>query len=175
MNTLTNTIKTTAALVVTLLLLAGGHNAFAQHHHHHGDRAEAKKCPKMAEGASMEDCPMTRDGHGHTTHTASATVELSVYVAAEADDVRVVEISVGPAGYEPSAIEIQAGVTTRLVFTRTAGAGCAEQVQIPDLGVEKTELPLGEAVTIEVTPEQPGTYRFACGMNMVRGTILVKE
>jgi hypothetical protein len=46
---------------------------------------------------------------------------------------------------------------------------------LPDLGVEKTDLPLGEAVTIEVTPEEAGTFRFACGMDMVRGTILVKE
>jgi hypothetical protein len=155
-----------------------GHHAHGERHHHGHEHADMEKCPMMAEGASMDECPMklhNGDGHDHSAHDAMATQTLTVAVVATTDDVPVIEIAVGPGGYEPSELELKAGVTTQLVFTRTAEGGCVGQVQIPDLGIEKTDLPLGEAVTIEVTPTEAGTFRFACGMNMVRGTILVRE
>lgn len=96
--------------------------------------------------------------HSHVTH----------------GDVQRAAITVMPRGYEPSTIILAAGVPAELVFTRPADAGCGNEVQIPDLGVEKTALPVGEAITVRFTPEEPGTYAFTCGMNMLRGTLIVE-
>lgn len=43
----------------------------------------------------------------------------------------------------------------------------------PSLGIKRA-LPLNEAVIIEITPEKGGTLEFACGMNMLRGSVVVE-
>ncbi len=91
-----------------------------------------------------------------------------------ADSVQVVEITVGPEGFQPERVELEAGIPARLIFTRTTDATCAKQVQIPAFDVEKTDLPLNEPVTIEIMPPEAGTFTFACGMDMLAGAIVVK-
>ncbi|MEM8560158.1 MAG: hypothetical protein AAGG50_20255, partial [Bacteroidota bacterium] len=56
------------------------------------------------------------------------------------DGVQVAEIEVGPRGYDPISIELQAGVPARLVFTRTIESACAEEIQAPDFAVPVTDL-----------------------------------
>ena len=41
-----------------------------------------------------------------------------------------------------------------------------------DYGI-KRELPLNESVTVEFTPRK-GEFTFACGMNMVKGKLIVE-
>lgn len=86
-----------------------------------------------------------------------------------------VEIEVTGRGFQPATVELAAGVPAELVFTRTTGSGCAAQVQIAELGVARTALPQDEPVTITINVKKPGSYTFACGMNMLKGTIVVKE
>jgi plastocyanin domain-containing protein len=93
---------------------------------------------------------------------------------AGAHDVQRAAIEVTSRGFVPETVGLVAGVPAELVFTRTTASGCAAVVHIPDLGVDRTELPQGEAVTIRFTPTEPGSYEFLCGMNMLRGTIVVK-
>ena len=38
----------------------------------------------------------------------------------------------------------------------------------------RREPPLNVPVTIEFTPDTPGEIAFACGMNMLRGTVVVQ-
>lgn len=89
--------------------------------------------------------------------------------------VHVVAIEAGAGGYDPSQIELVAGVPVRLVFTRTTTSPCLAQVMAPDFGIEPVDLPMNEAVAIEFTPETAGTFSFACGMNMVHGTVIVRS
>lgn len=89
--------------------------------------------------------------------------------------VQVVELEVGKMGYSADKIALAAGVPARLVFTRTEEGGCTHQVQIPAFGVEATDLPLNEPVAIEFTPEEAGTFTFACGMDMIQGSLLVRS
>lgn len=86
---------------------------------------------------------------------------------------QVVEIAVGEQGYEPSEIELKAGVPARLIFTRHVEGACPSQVQIPALGVAATDLPMHEPTAIEFTPDEAGTYTFVCGMDMLEGTLVV--
>lgn len=95
--------------------------------------------------------------------------------AAPEGDVQTAEITVDATGYNPSEVELEAGVPARLTFTRTGESNCIEQIRIPEYGVEKTDLPLNEPVTVTFTPEEEGSYTFVCGMDMMRGTIVVKS
>lgn len=76
-------------------------------------------------------------------------------------------------GYSPDTIVISAGKLTTINFLRTDPSPCLEEVVLGDFKIKKF-LPLNEPVTIELTPEKPGEYDFACGMNMYHGKILVK-
>ncbi len=96
-------------------------------------------------------------------------------VAAQVKDgVQVVRITASDEGYEPAAIRLRAGIPARLIFERQSGSICAAKLAIPDLGVEATELAAGEATAIEFTPVRSGRFTFACGMDMLRGALLVE-
>lgn len=91
------------------------------------------------------------------------------------DGVQVVEIEAGPMGYRPSAVALEAGVPARLVFTRTVDSACSERVKIPAFGVPETELPMNEPVAVEFTPTESGAFEFVCGMEMQRGSIMIRS
>ena len=88
-------------------------------------------------------------------------------------DVQEAKIVVGDTSFEPSRLTLRAGVPARLTFTRTSDKTCATSVVVPSLRVKK-ELPLNQPVTIEFTPGQAGEIAFACGMNMLHGTLIVR-
>ncbi|MEL6771144.1 MAG: cupredoxin domain-containing protein [Bacteroidota bacterium] len=90
------------------------------------------------------------------------------------DGVQVAEIEVSRMGYDPINVELQAGIPARLVFTRTIESACAEQIQAPDFAVAVTDLPLNESVAIEFTPDEAGSFTYMCGMDMMRGTVIVQ-
>ncbi len=90
------------------------------------------------------------------------------------DGVQVVEVTVTPAGYSVDRILLQPGVPVRLVFTRTEEGGCTQRVQIPHFGIAPTDLPLNEPTALEFTPTEGGEFTFACGMDMIKGILVVK-
>ncbi len=76
-------------------------------------------------------------------------------------------------GYSPNLIRARAGVPLRLVFDRQEAGDCTSRVVFPDLGVSRSLAPFART-TVEFTPERSGEFGFACGMNMVHGTLLVE-
>ncbi|HEY2955071.1 MAG TPA: cupredoxin domain-containing protein [Candidatus Eisenbacteria bacterium] len=76
-------------------------------------------------------------------------------------------------GYDPSVIEVEAGRPVRLLFRREETASCSDIVLIPEWGIAE-RLPVHQETAVEFTPREPGTYAFACGMNMMRGRIEVR-
>lgn len=76
-------------------------------------------------------------------------------------------------GYTPDVIVVQAGRPVRLTFTRQESAACSEQVLFPEFN-QSAQLPEGEQVTLELTPEKPGEYGFQCQMGMLRGKLIVE-
>lgn len=76
-------------------------------------------------------------------------------------------------GYTPDRIEVRQGQLVRLNFIRQETTPCTEQVIFGDFGIVR-DLPMGQRVPVELTPEEPGVYVFHCGMNMVRGQLIVK-
>jgi len=76
-------------------------------------------------------------------------------------------------GYEPATIRVRAGEPVKLVFDRRDTSSCTEEIVLPDFGIRKF-LPTGQRTTIELTPPNPGTYDFMCGMSMLHGRLVAE-
>jgi len=77
------------------------------------------------------------------------------------------------AGYEPAEVKVKRGVPVRLIFDRQETSGCSEEIVIPDFGIRKF-LPAFKKTTIELTPQEAGTFGFTCGMSMLHGRLVVE-
>lgn len=75
--------------------------------------------------------------------------------------------------YHPNVITVSAGAPVRLKFDRREATDCSNRVVLPDFDISRA-LPAFATTAIEFTPDRPGEYPFACGMNMYRGTIVVE-
>lgn len=84
-----------------------------------------------------------------------------------------VKINVSSAGFEPSQITVKKGETTKLAFFRKDGNNCASEIVFPKLNVKKT-LPAGKTTIVEIKPQESGELAFACGMDMLKGKVLVQ-
>jgi len=76
-------------------------------------------------------------------------------------------------GYTPDTIVVQAGQPVRLQFYRDETADCSERVVFEELGIDQP-LPAFQTTAIEFTPDKPGEYAFRCGMNMLKGLLVVE-
>ena len=76
-------------------------------------------------------------------------------------------------GYAPDVIVVKQGVPVRLNFYRDETSSCSEQVVFGDFGIAK-DLPAYKTTPIEFTPDKAGEFNFACGMNMLRGKLIVE-
>lgn len=76
-------------------------------------------------------------------------------------------------GYSPDTVHVKAGTPVRLIFDRQENIMCSSEIVIPDFGINR-RLKAFDKTIIEIAPDKPGTYSFACGMNMLHGTIVVE-
>ncbi|MEJ7759348.1 MAG: cupredoxin domain-containing protein [Gemmatimonadaceae bacterium] len=76
-------------------------------------------------------------------------------------------------GYSPDVIAVKQGMPVKLDFYRDESASCTEQVVFGDFGIARN-LPAFQTTSIEFTPDKAGEFTFACGMNMVRGKLVVE-
>jgi plastocyanin domain-containing protein len=86
--------------------------------------------------------------------------------------IREIEIVVD-GGYKPGRVVIQEGERVRLKFIRKDYSPCTREVVFASLGIRR-ELPTDVPVVIEIPAQSPGEIPFACGMNMVRGVLVVE-
>ena len=76
-------------------------------------------------------------------------------------------------GYAPNLIRVRQSVPLRMVFDRQEGGECTSRVVFPDFALNRS-LPAMAKTTVEFTPDKSGRFGFACGMNMVHGTLVVE-
>jgi len=76
-------------------------------------------------------------------------------------------------GYSPDVIAVKQGKPVRLDFYRDETASCSEQVVFGDFGIVR-DLPAFKTTPIEFTPDKAGEFTFTCGMNMMRGKLIVE-
>jgi Cu+-exporting ATPase len=77
-------------------------------------------------------------------------------------------------GYSPDLVRVRGAEPVRLVFDRQETGDCTSRVVFPDFGINRA-LPAFALTNVEFTPDNAGEFGFACGMNMVHGTLLVEE
>src|SRR5215510_11680362 len=76
-------------------------------------------------------------------------------------------------GYQPESLKLRQGVPAKVTFIRKVSPTCATDVVIDEYSIRRP-LPLNEPVLVEFTPKKSGTFMFACGMGMLRGTLVVR-
>lgn len=77
-------------------------------------------------------------------------------------------------GYSPDVILVHQGTPVRLNFYRDETVSCSEKLVLPDFNIVR-ELPPFETTAIEFTPDRTGEFTFTCGMNMMRGRLIVEK
>ena len=76
-------------------------------------------------------------------------------------------------GYSPDVIVVKQNQPVRLDFYRDETASCSEEVRLPDFGIAR-DLPAFKITPVEFTPDKAGEFTFTCGMNMMRGKLIVE-
>ncbi|MDA1035623.1 MAG: HAD-IC family P-type ATPase, partial [Chloroflexi bacterium] len=92
--------------------------------------------------------------------------------AAMVGNTQEIEITV-KGGYSPNIIRVREGVPVRLKFNRQEAGDCSFRVVLPDFKLSKS-LAAFKTTTVEFTPDHAGEFGFACGMNMLHGTLIVE-
>lgn len=90
-----------------------------------------------------------------------------------AGKVQNVRISLTERGYQPETFRLKKGIPARVTFIRKTEDDCGKEVVLPAYNI-KRRLPLNQPVTIRFTPRRSGSFNFICGMDMLRGTIIVR-
>ena len=76
-------------------------------------------------------------------------------------------------GYSPDVIRVMQKVPLRILFDRQESGECTSRVVFPDFALNRA-LPAYATTAVEFRPEKSGRFGFACGMNMVHGTLVVE-
>ena len=84
----------------------------------------------------------------------------------------VYDVSVTAKGFEPARIEVPPEREAVLRFTRKVAETCADAVVLPGDPV-KHMLPQDKPIEVRLTSPRSGQVRFACGMDMYRGAVVV--
>jgi plastocyanin domain-containing protein len=90
-----------------------------------------------------------------------------------ASNVQETKVLVTEQGYEPAKVTLRAGAAARITFVRTTDKTCGTEVVFPSLNIKRA-LPLNEPVVIDIAPRAAGELAFVCGMNMLRGAVVVQ-
>lgn len=93
--------------------------------------------------------------------------------AAPTGDVQTFDLKISGDAYEPAAITVRDGVPLRLNVTRDDKPTCGDVLSIPSQNISRP-IPVNQVTTIEFTPHKAGDLEFTCGMNMMRGRIVVQ-
>jgi len=127
----------------------------------------------VAEGSFFLRAERERLGLRRTERTGAAPPASSAAVNQSRAALQTAKVVVSEQGFEPAKVTLQAGVAARLTFLRTTDKTCGTEVVFPSLNIKRA-LPLNQGVDIEFTPSKSGQIAFACGMNMLKGVVVVE-
>src|ERR1700720_3390187 len=87
--------------------------------------------------------------------------------------VQTAKIEITTKAYQPTNLKLRRGVPARVTFLRTRDATCVKEIVLPDFNIRHA-LPLNAPVVIGFTPTKRASFTFVCGMNMMRGQLIVQ-
>jgi len=83
-----------------------------------------------------------------------------------------VEMHITNRGFEPSVLQVKAGVPVRWVIRGDQVSGCTNKIVVPSLEISR-DISYGENI-VNFMPAGKGEIAFSCGMGMVRGKFIVQ-
>lgn len=126
----------------------------------------------VTEGSFSVRAERERLGLRSATRTSRQAVAGGHEGMQSSEELQEATVTVSDTSFDPSRLTLRVGVPARVTFTRTSEKSCATSVVFGSLNIRK-DLPLNQPVTIEFTPSRAGEIAFACGMNMLRGTLVI--
>ena len=100
-------------------------------------------------------------------------IVLAASCAAPGGKATVVHVTVTDNGFEPEYVTVEKGKPATLIITRKVEATCATEAVFAANG-SKFPLPLNQDVSIPIETAKAETLRYACGMDMYHGAVVVK-
>lgn len=83
------------------------------------------------------------------------------------------KIVVSENGFTPQEISYRQGQPLKLAFYRADDKNCGSEVIFDDLNIKK-KLPVGKVVLVDIPTDKADEFSFACGMNVMKGKIVVQ-
>lgn len=122
-----------------------------------GDKMNIKTLTTLAAGAALATA----------AHAAPAKKAPASKVAPQKVTITL------PQGYKANATTVKAGKPVALTFFLKSEAGCGNSISVPAAKWTKN-LKVGEKATVTFTPKKSGPLKFACSMDMMKGSLVVK-
>ncbi len=130
-----------------------------------GDRMDPASAQQM-----LQHCDtMMKQSGNKPAASASTPVSIPASTSAAVQDLTV-NVS---GGFSPESLTVKKGQPVRIHFKRDDQPTCIEEVVFPELNIRK-KVPANQTTTVEITPTREGTLTFACGMNMMKGKLVVQ-
>jgi len=117
-----------------------------------------------------------------TAQVASGDVKLPAYLqqATKEDrkettlqgDYQVIDMVITQSRYSPNVIVAKKGVPLKINIHSDDTAGCAREIIFPDFKIQR--IVPNEGTIIELSPNEAGTFKFRCPMDMARGKLIVQ-
>ena len=142
-----------------------------------GDRVEVRSGLQpgdtvVTDGSFFVRAERERLGLRSPGASATAGRETAATRPSMPSDVSSARVEITEKGFEPSSLKVRAGIPARVTFVRLTDKTCGKDVVFPSMDIRR-QLPLKQPVVVEFTPQR-GEIEFACGMNMLKGTIVVE-
>ncbi len=84
-----------------------------------------------------------------------------------------IDVLIANSAYSPNVIVAKKGIPLRITLRADSTAGCARDIIFPDFQIRKI-VPDDNPVVVELSPNEAGTFKFHCSMDMARGKIIVQ-
>ena len=89
------------------------------------------------------------------------------------DQTKKVVVNAENHGYKPETVTFKQGKPAQLKFIPSDNMGCMNEVVFKELGIDE-KLDGKKEVIVDILIDKPGTYNYACGMDMFHGKVVVK-
>ena len=87
------------------------------------------------------------------------------------DQTKKVVVNAENHGYKPETVTFKQGKPAQLKFIPSDNMGCMNEVVFKELGIDEK---LDGKKEVDIPTDKPGTYNYACGMDMFHGKVVVK-
>lgn len=83
------------------------------------------------------------------------------------------KVVVSENGFMPQEISYKQGQPLKLAFYRADDKNCGSEIVFKDLNIKK-KLPVGKVVLVDIPTDKANKFSFACGMDLMKGKIVVQ-